>query len=61
MDKDKNAQRAIEETGKKPANSQNDIPAAGPHAQDHLTDETKTPGTGSLTEKDEDSVSPGSG
>ncbi len=27
-------------------------PAAGPHAQDHLTDHDKTPGTGSLPAKD---------
>lgn len=60
MDKDKKAQREIEETDRKPAKPQ-DHPAAGPHAQDHLTDETKTPGTGSLPEKDDASVSPGSG
>ncbi len=60
MDKDKKAQRAIEETGRKPAIPK-DHPAAGPHAKDHLTDETKTPGTGSLPENDDASVLPGSG
>ncbi|WP_337270003.1 hypothetical protein [Oryzifoliimicrobium ureilyticus] len=60
MDKDTKAQRAVEGTGTKKV-SQNNHPAAGPHAKDHLTDESKTPGTGSLPSKDEDSVSPGGG
>jgi hypothetical protein len=60
MDKDTKAQRAIEETGKRPVASE-DHPAAGPHAKEHLTDKSKTPGAGSLPDKNEDSVSPGSG
>lgn len=60
MNKDTKAQRAIEETAKTRAPVE-DHPAAGPHAKDHLTDESKTPGAGSLPAKEEDSVSPGSG
>ncbi|MDM9625198.1 hypothetical protein QTL95_04770 [Rhizobium sp. S152] len=60
MDKGSKAQQAVEETGRKPVNPK-DHPAAGPHAKDHLTDKTKTPGTGSLSEKDDASVSPGGG
>jgi hypothetical protein len=59
-DEDKKAQDVVEQTdggtgdGKK-------TPPAGPHAKDRLTDKSKTPGTGSLTETDEPSVEPGSG
>ncbi|MBW9117669.1 hypothetical protein JNB88_29045 [Rhizobium cauense] len=60
MNKDKKAQLAIEETGRKPVDGHN-IPAAGPHAQEHLQDGSKTPGAGSLPDNDEESVSPGSG
>jgi hypothetical protein len=60
MSKDTKAQRAIEETGKKPV-AGDDHPAAGPHAKEHLVDESKTPGAGSLPDKDDDSISPGSG
>jgi len=60
MNKETKAQRAIEETGKEPVPGEDD-PAAGPHAKDHLIDKSKTPGAGSLPDKDDDSVSPGSG
>jgi len=60
MNKDSQAQQAIEETGKKPSDTA-DHPPAGPHDKPHLQDESKTPGAGSLPDKDEDSVSPGSG
>lgn len=60
MNKDKKAQQAVEETGKEPAGGKH-IPAPGPHAKDHLTDESKTPGAGSLPDKDDDIVVPGSG
>jgi hypothetical protein len=61
MSKDKKAQEAIEETGKRRPIDGEDHPAAGPHAKDHLTDDSKTPGAGSLPENHEDSVNPGSG
>lgn len=59
---DKKAQKAIEAQPKKKktANSR-DHPAAGPHAKEHLTDESKTPGAGTLPKADEGSVDPGSG
>ncbi|WP_075292857.1 hypothetical protein [Pararhizobium arenae] len=60
MNKDKKAQRAIEETGKPPVEMTKN-PSAGPHAKEHLTDKTKTPGAGTLTGTDENEVSPGSG
>ncbi|MGV1873687.1 hypothetical protein [Agrobacterium rosae] len=60
MNKDTKAQRAIEETDKKPVDGQ-DHPAAGPHAKKHLTDESKTPGTGALADREDESVSPGGG
>jgi len=60
MNKDKKAQQAIEETGKKTAEA-GDLPPAGPHDKPHLQDESKTPGAGSLPDKGDDSVSPGSG
>ncbi|MBY5412681.1 hypothetical protein HFO98_30465 [Rhizobium leguminosarum] len=60
MDEDKKAQAAIEETDKKLGQVQKN-PQAGPHAQDHLIDKSKTPGAGSLPERDEKAVIPGSG
>jgi hypothetical protein len=60
MDKDTKAQQAIEETGKKPFDGQ-DQPAAGPHDKEHLQDESKTPGAGALPDEGDESVSPGSG
>ncbi|MFA1626176.1 hypothetical protein ACDY96_26535 [Rhizobium mongolense] len=60
MNKDKKAQQAIEETGKTPVDGQ-ELPAAGPHAKEHLTDESKTPGTGALQDREDESVSPGGG
>lgn len=54
MDKDKQAQEAVEETAAKPAAV--DQPAAGPHATEELTDNAKTPGTGLLPEEDDDGV-----
>ena len=59
MDKDKQAQEAVEETAVKPKAS--DQPAAGPHAADELTDENKTPGTGLLPEEDDKDVDASSG
>jgi len=60
MDKDTRAQQAVEETGTKPAATEH-RPPAGPHDQPHLQDESKTPGAGSLPDKGDESVSPGSG
>jgi hypothetical protein len=60
MNKDTKAQHAIEETGKKPVDGQ-DHPPAGPHDKEHLQDDSKTPGAGSLPDKSDESVSPGSG
>ncbi|MBB2682707.1 UNVERIFIED_ORG: hypothetical protein GGD47_000276 [Rhizobium etli] len=60
MNEDKKAQADIEGTDKKPSEATR-LPAAGPHAKDRLTDASKTPGAGSLPEKDEQSVLPGSG
>ncbi|MBB4066120.1 hypothetical protein [Gellertiella hungarica] len=51
MDKDKQAQEAIEETAV-PAKKA-DSPPAGPHAEEKLTDGMKTPGTGLLPDKDD--------
>lgn len=57
---DKNAREAIEEKDtKKEATSEN--PPAGPHAKKHLTDNSKTPGAGSLPDAQDDEVNPGSG
>ncbi|MBB5551031.1 hypothetical protein [Rhizobium lentis] len=47
-------------TNHDPSN-RNKIPPVGPHARDDLTDRSKTPGAGSLPEKDEESITPGSG
>lgn len=58
MNRDTKAQRAIEETDKKPVDSQ-DHPSDGPHAKKHLTEESKTPGAGALPDREAESVSPG--
>ncbi|OWV72797.1 hypothetical protein ATY76_08320 [Rhizobium sp. R339] len=50
----------VEGADKKPAETDKN-PPAGPHAKDHLIDQSKTPGAGSLPAKDEQSVNPGSG
>lgn len=60
MNKDKKAQRAIEQTGKKEAEN-SEHPSAGPHAKEHLIDKSKTPGAGALPNNNETEVSPGSG
>ncbi len=60
MNKDTKAQQEIEEMNKKPVEGQ-PHPPAGPHDKAHLQDESKTPGAGSLPDKVEESVSPGSG
>ncbi len=52
MDKDKQAQEAVEETAVKPRHV--DQPAAGPHAAEELTDNEKTPGTGLLSGDEDD-------
>ncbi len=49
MPNDKDARDAIEENGKRDAAGKR--PAAGPHAQEQLTDHEKTPGTGSLPDE----------
>lgn len=36
-----------------------DMPPAGPHATRKLTDRDKTPGAGTLPERNEDDVDPG--
>lgn len=59
MSKDERARKAIEETDRKVAPSDN--PPAGPHAKEHLTDRSKTPGAGSLSDETDDSTTPGSG
>ena len=62
MSNDDNARRTIEETEEKTKKTNaSDNPPAGPHAKDHLTDKSKTPGTGSLPDNDDDSTTPGSG
>jgi hypothetical protein len=60
VDEDRKAQLAIEGTDKE-LNQEKRNPQAGPHAQDHLTDRSKTPGAGTLPERDEETVTPGSG
>ncbi|MDQ1195295.1 hypothetical protein [Agrobacterium sp. SORGH_AS 787] len=57
---DKNARQTIEETDEKTTRNE-DIPAAGPHAKKHLTDDSKTPGAGSLPDEDDNDINPGSG
>lgn len=57
---DKKARETIEEEDT-PTGGTKDIPAAGPHAKKHLTDDSKTPGAGSLPEEDDSAVNPGSG
>ncbi len=57
---DKNAREAIEEENVKTERNE-DIPAAGPHAKKHLTDNSKTPGAGSLPDEDDNEVNPGAG
>lgn len=58
---DKKARKEVEaQTKKKPADSP-ERPPAGPRAKEHLIDEAKTPGAGTLPEADEESVDPGSG
>ena len=53
MNNDTKAQQAIEETGKDkgPVGGQ-ELPVAGPHAAKHRTDESKTPGTGALPDRE---------
>ena len=60
MNNEKTAQQEVEgvDQDKSPENS---TPAAGPHAQPGLTDDSKTPGAGTLPEADERSVDPGAG
>lgn len=60
MDKDKDAQVAVEEKEDKPGQPGRDVPAAGPHAKPSLTDRDKTPGAGSLPD-DDAAVTPGAG
>lgn len=63
MSKDERARDAIEETEDKSAKvtKKTDNPVAGPHAKEHLTDKSKTPGTGSLPDNADESTTPGSG
>lgn len=60
MNKDKSAQEAIEDTGKK-APIAPEGPPAGPHAKQHLMDKSKTPGTGFSPDVEDESVSPAGG
>ncbi|PZM14928.1 hypothetical protein [Rhizobium tubonense] len=60
MNDDTKAQQAIEETAKKAVGG-HELPIAGPHAKDHLIDESKTPGAGTLPDKNDGSVSAGAG
>lgn len=57
---DEKAREAIEEKEKDHKGS-TDHPLAGPHAKDHLTDKSKTPGAGALPDEKDDDVNPGSG
>lgn len=57
---EKNAREAVEESDDKNVAS-TDNPPAGPHAKKHLTDNSKTPGAGSLPDEQDDEVNPGSG
>ena len=50
MIEDKQAQDSVEKGSRGGAGK--DVPAAGPHAKSHLTDNEKTPGTGSLPDPD---------
>jgi len=59
MNKDKKAREAVEGVQEEIDGSDN--PAAGPHAKKELVDRSKTPGSGSLPDEEEESVSPGSG
>lgn len=62
MSNDDHARKAIEETDGKSAKApESDTPPAGPHAKSELTDKSKTPGTGSLPDNEDDSTTPGSG
>ena len=58
---DKKAQQAIEAQTKRNPASSAEHPPAGPHAEKHLIDETKTAGAGTLPEAGEESVDPGAG
>ncbi|MBN9029634.1 MAG: hypothetical protein BGO05_29855 [Rhizobiales bacterium 63-7] len=59
-DEDKQAQKAVEKTRDAPAGAK-PPPPAGPHAKERLTDESKTPGAGTLPDAKEKSVNPGAG
>lgn len=59
MSEDKKAQTAVEQA-KPETKSGSAKPAAGPHAQEHLTDHEKTPGTGSLPDKRSGDIDAGS-
>ena len=60
MDENKQAQEAIEEVDAKSTQRLN-LPVAGPHAEERLTDRTKTPGAGTLSDGDDENVTPGAG
>lgn len=60
MNTNENARSDVEGNDGKPAETGKN-PPAGPHAKDHLIDQSKTPGAGALPEKDEQSINPGSG
>ncbi|SCB58741.1 hypothetical protein GA0061105_105210 [Rhizobium aethiopicum] len=60
MNDDEKARADVEGTDRKTSDARKN-PPAGPHAKDHLTDQSKTPGAGSLPEADEKSTMPGSG
>ncbi|MBX5179837.1 hypothetical protein HJB77_26830 [Rhizobium lentis] len=60
MNDGEKARAEIEGTEKETADARKS-PPAGPHAKDHLIDESKTPGAGALSEKDDQSITPGSG
>ncbi len=56
MDDRKTPDEPAKDVPSKPA----DLPTAGPHADEALTDETKTPGTGALPEPGKtDEIDPG--
>jgi hypothetical protein len=60
MDENKQAQEAIEEVDAKPTQGLN-LPVAGPHAKERLTDKSKTPGAGTLSDGDDENATPGTG
>ena len=59
---DKRDPKKSESSSAAPPSAAEDLPSAGPHAEEHLTDQRKTPGSGALPEPGRnDEVDPGAG